>query len=327
MMDDPASASARLPTPPAEEGDDFDAIYATIMASERGRWFLQEYAKRNRHADTQQVLAAITRIEGVIRERSGEAYQSFRGGLLEMADVIAKTRSTEIEPQAPPDGDDANSSVGAAERSPAFATAERIRDVAWSLRERGFDLATCEQIESLAAAVLSETALRDPADRRAQQLADVLGYLERRIGTMLASASVAPAAAQPEPAEEPPSLAPETTVAPPPDLPTGPPPVVRTILAVQSESMAPLSSASLLEGLNAFADPPIAQDASPSVPPPPAAAESRATPVPDIAEPAAAPAPVRERERELIAAEDTAAHDPLGALMALSDEERMALFS
>jgi chemotaxis protein CheZ len=41
---------------------DFEAIHAALLASERGRWFLAEYARRNRHADTAQVLAAIDRL-------------------------------------------------------------------------------------------------------------------------------------------------------------------------------------------------------------------------------------------------------------------------
>ncbi len=41
---------------------DFEAIHAALLASERGRGFLAEYARRNRHADTAQVLAAIDRL-------------------------------------------------------------------------------------------------------------------------------------------------------------------------------------------------------------------------------------------------------------------------
>ena len=41
---------------------DFEAIHAALLASERGRAFLAEYARRNRHADTAQVLAAIDRL-------------------------------------------------------------------------------------------------------------------------------------------------------------------------------------------------------------------------------------------------------------------------
>jgi hypothetical protein len=42
---------------------DYDAISAAFMETSRGRWFLSEYAKRNRNADTRMVLDAVARIE------------------------------------------------------------------------------------------------------------------------------------------------------------------------------------------------------------------------------------------------------------------------
>src|ERR1700712_2711468 len=54
----PISARA---TQPREE--DYDAISEAFMETSRGRWFLGEYAKRNRNTDTSMVLDAIARIE------------------------------------------------------------------------------------------------------------------------------------------------------------------------------------------------------------------------------------------------------------------------
>ena len=39
--------------------DDYDAIESAIMETARGRWFLFEYARRHRHADTMMVMSAI----------------------------------------------------------------------------------------------------------------------------------------------------------------------------------------------------------------------------------------------------------------------------
>src|SRR3954449_4184879 len=54
----PISARAALP---GEE--DYAAISEAFMETSRGRWFLTEYAKRNRNADTRMVLDAVARIE------------------------------------------------------------------------------------------------------------------------------------------------------------------------------------------------------------------------------------------------------------------------
>ena len=81
-----------------------------------------------------------------------------------------------------------------------FAAAERIRDVTWAMRGHGFDPSTCDQLEELAASILSASALRDPTDRRASKLSEVLQYLEHRIETLL-ERSVDADPPAPEPAE------------------------------------------------------------------------------------------------------------------------------
>ena len=57
----PISARAALP---GEE--DYEAISHAFMETSRGRWFLGEYAKRNRNADTRMVLDAVARIEQTV---------------------------------------------------------------------------------------------------------------------------------------------------------------------------------------------------------------------------------------------------------------------
>src|SRR5437763_4216701 len=72
-----------------------------------------------------------------------------------------------------------------------FAIAERLQDLAWTLRERRIETETCVQIEELAAAILSASALRHPSDRRASRLGEALRYLEQRLEAMLAGSAAA----------------------------------------------------------------------------------------------------------------------------------------
>jgi hypothetical protein len=46
--------------------EDYEAIEAAVMETARGRWFLTEFARRNRTADTQVLLEAIARLEDQI---------------------------------------------------------------------------------------------------------------------------------------------------------------------------------------------------------------------------------------------------------------------
>ena len=50
---------------PSDE-DDYQAFCQTLSESERGRAFLAEYARRNRNADTEQLLAAIAQLQSVM---------------------------------------------------------------------------------------------------------------------------------------------------------------------------------------------------------------------------------------------------------------------
>src|ERR1700684_3415465 len=72
----PISARA---TQPREE--DYDAISAAFMETSRGRWFLTEYAKRNRNADTRMVLDAVARIEQSLVAQKEETLAARRQGL------------------------------------------------------------------------------------------------------------------------------------------------------------------------------------------------------------------------------------------------------
>jgi hypothetical protein len=203
MPDRPFALSLVPPLPPAE--DDYDAICATMMESARGRWFLDEYARRNRNADTALVLAAIERVESAIRgERDQQPDQSFRTQLLEMAKAITMTRAevAEIAPQTQARANGPEAPPANVQASPQIlGTAERIADVAWTMRERGFDPKTCDQIEALAASILSAPFLRDTDDQRTHQLSEVLVYLERRIDTMLEAYGSAPSVEAQAPSE------------------------------------------------------------------------------------------------------------------------------
>ncbi|GBD48917.1 hypothetical protein [Methylopila sp. Yamaguchi] len=48
--------------------DDYESIEQAVMETERGRWFLAEFARRNRAADTGVILEALGRLEGRLAE-------------------------------------------------------------------------------------------------------------------------------------------------------------------------------------------------------------------------------------------------------------------
>src|SRR5947209_16920894 len=94
----PLTARAEpMPLPPAlmplNEAD-YEAIEAAVLETNRGRWFLAEYARRNRQADTAMLLTAIDRLEAAIRgEPTALSFDRIRFDLVEMAKAISRTKA------------------------------------------------------------------------------------------------------------------------------------------------------------------------------------------------------------------------------------------
>jgi hypothetical protein len=85
--------------PDALDDAEYQALCDTLAESARGRAFLAEYARRNRHADTEQLLTAIARIEARLRT-DASAVQRLRDDLRVLLIAIRLARP-EIDAAAP----------------------------------------------------------------------------------------------------------------------------------------------------------------------------------------------------------------------------------
>jgi chemotaxis protein CheZ len=184
------------PTAPPPTEADYEAIAAAVMETVRGRWFLGEFAKRNRNADTDLILQRIDRIETLLREPEPVSpAERVRIDLVEMAKAIARTRR-EIA-AIKPDGDakgtlseaseELDSIVLTTERatSDILAATERIQEIAWTLRERGTDGAICDALDQRATDIYSACSFQDLTGQRTRKVVEVLQFLEDRIRAMI----------------------------------------------------------------------------------------------------------------------------------------------
>lgn len=142
----PIAARATLPSEA-----DYDAIRDAFMETSRGRWFLNEYARRNRNADTRMVLDAVARIEATI---ATQAQKSVPAG--ELADALAAIRASIEEGKADAVAEMAKLEVTGS-LAPAYKDAQTIRKIIWTLRECGTDLRLCDLLDAQANAI--ETSL------------------------------------------------------------------------------------------------------------------------------------------------------------------------
>jgi len=171
----PISARAALPSE-----EDYAAISEAFMETARGRWFLTEYAKRNRNADTRMVLDAVARIEQSLAAQKEESLQKEvnlhrEENLLQESLAAHQQQAEEAAAAATAARNNLNDAlaamrgaVEAAQQSAAEALdslaleqrlapvrkgARVLREIAWRLREIGNDGRICDLIDSQVAVI------------------------------------------------------------------------------------------------------------------------------------------------------------------------------
>jgi hypothetical protein len=192
----PMSARAAEPNE-----QDYDAIREAFMETARGRWFLGEYAKRNRNADTRMVLDAVAKIEEtlaaqrqpVVEDRLPEALVEIRRAVHE-AETLALAA---FDPAA------LEASLAAIPRGVRI-----IKEISWRWREIGADGRICDLIDSQLASIETACASVSAIDPRVE-LKAAFDLLRDRVERLDADGDTAPqaAAARPAPVQEAPVAA------------------------------------------------------------------------------------------------------------------------
>jgi hypothetical protein len=201
---------SNLPTT-AYNMNDYDAIELAVGSSERGRWFLAEFAKRNRVSDTQTVMSAIEKLQNVVastltataaptalintREDTNIVVETLRNDLVEMARRITDTQ-TEVTAIGLKDSDPAHAALVSGEldaitQSIEFATseilesAEEIQEIAWTLREGGLAVETCDAIDARSTKIYLACSFQDLTAQRTAKVIGTMRFLENRIHKMI----------------------------------------------------------------------------------------------------------------------------------------------
>lgn len=186
----PMSARAAEPNE-----QDYDAIREAFMETARGRWFLGEYAKRNRNADTRMVLDAVAKIEEtlaaqrqpVVEDRLPEALIEIRRAIREAETIaIAAFDPAAIE----------------ASLAPIPRGVRIIKEISWRWREIGADGRICDLIDSQLASIEAACGQISTIDPRVE-LKAAFDLLRDRVEQLDTDGDTAPqAAAGPAPVPE-----------------------------------------------------------------------------------------------------------------------------
>ena len=177
---------------------DYEAIEEAVLETSRGRWFLAEYARRNRNADTSVLLDAIQKLERTVEAQPAAgvaaSIDQIRFDIVEMAAAIAQTKReiAAIKPEGEDQGHAAVAAdeLGAIVQSTEKATqdilgsTEKIQELAWSIREEGMRDALCDELDKLVTEIYTASSFQDLTGQRISKVVSVLGYLEERLEAM-----------------------------------------------------------------------------------------------------------------------------------------------
>jgi hypothetical protein len=271
MANEPLVLARPLQTS-APGADDYEAFSEVLAASARGRAFLAEHARRSRTADTELLLAALARIEALVRANAAAPADPARA---ELRTLLAAIRSARPEIEA--------------SRLPARAAKLAV---------------LLDLLEGRIAALAGPTPMPPALDATAEAARARLAVVPPPEEPELPIPS--PAASQP-----PPIVLAQAAATPQPKAGTSIPEVnwldgapaagVEDVAAAEPESAVALAIADMMD---ARASEPKAKPPEPAAPPD----EARLWALSDAK---LAPPP----------------SDPLAAIMLLSEEERIALFT
>jgi hypothetical protein len=174
----PISARAQLPSE-----QDYDAIREAFMETARGRWFLGEYGKRNRNADTSMVLDAVARIEATIAAHKQAPANELPDALVLIRGLLSDAKDNAARTMSGPDAEQALAAVDKATRI--------IREIAWTLREYGTDARICDMLDAQVKAIEASHQQTIAPNKRDAVLA-TFDLLIRRIGVLGGSGAAPP---------------------------------------------------------------------------------------------------------------------------------------
>ena len=184
-MADDAFALSPISARAARPGEaDYEAIRDAFMETRRGRWFLGEYAKRNRNADTRLVLDQVARVERMLDTLPQPTSDP------RLAEILATIRS--VVDQAAEVAGSAAIGLEIDERlAPIRRGARILKEISWRWREIGTDTRICNSIDAQVDAIQESCRQLAKVDTRTA-LAAAFELMRTRIDALAEENGLAP---------------------------------------------------------------------------------------------------------------------------------------
>ena len=192
---------------------DYGAIEAAVMETERGRWFLREYAARNRVIEAAPIVEILQRIEArlaapalpapsaeskqkpqtlaaspIAADGQGAAHLSDHGLIRQLisearGEMQALREEAAFNGRTLRDGHDFDAITAASDNAinSVLNAAERIQELSWILRERGMDAKSCDELDQRASEIYLACSFQDMASRRLAALVETLVRIDTHV--------------------------------------------------------------------------------------------------------------------------------------------------
>jgi chemotaxis protein CheZ len=182
-----------------KQDSEFAALESAMRETSRGAWFLDEYARRMRGADTDRIFTSIEKLSALLTDKAqASQFDILRHELEAMASGIAQTRR-EIASIKPAEGEPPGSDriVAATEeldlvlRSTENATAEiltaaeALQALSGEFRKNGGDAAFCDEIDNHSTNLMLACSFQDLTGQRMSKVVNALRYIEQRVNSMI----------------------------------------------------------------------------------------------------------------------------------------------
>jgi hypothetical protein len=152
---------------------DYEAIYAELMATERGRAFLREYANRRRLPETNKLVAIIRRLDAAVHENSQPSLPPALAR--EIADLVSAIEQVE-----------AAVSASARSLNDVHFAVERAQDIAVTLPGSGTEATMRETLDAAISEIVGAIVPHDAAIARSLGAAALAHELMRRVDDIIA---------------------------------------------------------------------------------------------------------------------------------------------
>ncbi|MGB7097243.1 MAG: hypothetical protein WBD95_00545 [Xanthobacteraceae bacterium] len=171
MANDPLSVSDVL-TESLNEAD-YQAVYATLMATERGRNFLAAHNSGHLHSDTRKFLSTVARLEAAMRDNPvQEIPVTIFRGLAALARAIEQSQAVLSSSSISVNND--------------LLAVERIQDIGMALRRRDVEPALCDALEVAAREVGDAMVRSNAASAGMLSAASLLSDLSASVANLIA---------------------------------------------------------------------------------------------------------------------------------------------